>query len=69
MMVMQETVDGERLFCWRDLRPRIGNLSRGTVWKLRKSGHFPEPVRLSSKRVAWRESEIARWVSSRTSAA
>lgn len=57
----------ERLLPWADVHDRVGQLSRKTVWQLRRRGLFPEPVRLSAKRVAWRESDILAWVDSRSS--
>lgn len=60
---------GDRLLPWRDVRARVGDLSRATVWNLRRLGQFPQPVRVSRGRVAWRESDIDAWVASRTSVA
>lgn len=34
-----------------------------------KAGTFPAPVRLSARAVAWRESDIDRWINERTTAA
>lgn len=34
-----------------------------------KAGTFPAPVRLSARAVAWREEDIDRWITERTTAA
>lgn len=56
--------DGDRLLSWRDLRAKIP-LSRATIWALRRAGRFPEPVRISPGRVAWRESDVTSWMRQR----
>ena len=43
----------------------ITSLSRFTVYKLAKSGHFPAPRQIGPKRVAWKETDIIRWMDSR----
>ena len=49
-------------------------ISRATLYRQIKAGHFPEPVRLtggendqsnSSRAIAWREEEILQWIMSR----
>ncbi|WP_081501793.1 helix-turn-helix transcriptional regulator [Pseudomonas sp. GM60] len=37
------------------------SLSRTTLWRLMKTGHFPRSVRISPGRVGWRESAIISW--------
>lgn len=37
---------------------KITTLSRSTIYRLIKIGAFPRPVSLSSRRRAWRESDI-----------
>lgn len=39
--------------------------SRAQIYRLMKSGDFPKSYRLSSNRVAWKESEINGWLESR----
>jgi prophage regulatory protein len=41
------------------------SLSEATIWRLRKKFLFPEPVRLSPGRVAWKESDIENWLAER----
>lgn len=43
-------------------------LKKSSVYAGVKAGTFPPPVRLSARAVAWREEEIDRWVSERTTA-
>lgn len=40
-------------------------VSRTTRWRMIKAGQFPSPVRISRGRVAWRESEVVRWLAER----
>lgn len=54
----------DRLLSWAKVRDITG-ISRTTAWRLQKTGEFPLPVRLSSGRVAWPESEVIFWASSR----
>jgi prophage regulatory protein len=40
--------------------------SRSAMVRDIKSGRFPRPVKLGERAVAWRESDIAAWMNSRT---
>ena len=40
-------------------------LRKSSVYFGVKAGTFPAPVRLSARAVAWRESDIDRWISER----
>lgn len=42
-------------------------LKKSTVYAGVSAKTFPAPVRLSARAVAWREEEIDRWISERTS--
>ncbi len=55
----------DALLDWPHLHPAYVPLSRSTVWALRRAGKFPEPVRISATRVAWRKSEILKWIDER----
>lgn len=57
----------EKLIYWPEVA-RIVPLSRVSVWKLRQSGEFPRPVRVTTNRIAWRLSEVLAWVRSREAA-
>ena len=41
------------------------SLSRDYVWKLRRSGDFPQPLDLGSRLLRWRRADIERWVEER----
>ncbi|MFL6799241.1 MAG: helix-turn-helix transcriptional regulator [Xanthobacteraceae bacterium] len=49
----------------RDERRRLVPLSDSTVWRMERRGEFPRRIPISDKRVAWRRSEIARWLAGR----
>ncbi len=40
-------------------------LSRTTLWRLERSGRFPERVRLGPNSVGWVESEVLAWIDAR----
>ncbi|MGV9010592.1 helix-turn-helix transcriptional regulator [Brevundimonas sp.] len=50
----------DRFLGWGRVRDLTG-LSRTTAWRLQRIGQFPDPVRISPSRVAWRESELLAW--------
>ncbi|MBC3229973.1 helix-turn-helix transcriptional regulator [Serratia fonticola] len=45
------------------------SMSRATVYRQVKAGHFPEPIRVTggpnARRIAWREDDIQQWLSDR----
>ena len=40
-------------------------LKKSAIYAGAKAGTFPHPIRLSSRCVAWRESEIQQWIAQR----
>ncbi len=44
---------------------RTTGLARSTIYKLISQNQFPAPIKLSKRAVAWPQSEIENWVSSR----
>lgn len=44
---------------------RIVGLSRQEIWRRRRAGTFPEPVRFGSRRVGYSAEEIAAWMKAR----
>jgi predicted DNA-binding transcriptional regulator AlpA len=48
----------------RALADRLG-LSLATLWRLRRRGDLPEPIRLSPGCVGWRTSDIEAWLAAR----
>jgi prophage regulatory protein len=41
---------------------RLTGLSRSTIYNRMGKGHFPKPVKLGERMVAWVESEIEDWI-------
>ena len=44
----------------KDVERELG-ISRTTIWRLVKAGAFPTPLRITSKAIAWRRSDIEAW--------
>jgi len=44
---------------------RVTGLSKATLWRLVKTGDFPQPIKLSERAVGWKASEIDAWIESR----
>jgi prophage regulatory protein len=44
---------------------QLTNLSSATIWRLRRQGEFPHPVRLSPGRMGWRRRDVEQWVAER----
>ena len=53
-----------RLLRIEHVTDRLG-LSRSHVWRMVKDRRFPKPRRLSSRAVAWLESDVIAWISER----
>lgn len=43
----------------------LTTLSPTTIWRKRKAGEFPDPVRISKGRVAYLRADIERWMNDR----
>ena len=41
---------------------RLTGLSHVTIWRLEKAGNFPQRFQLHGRIVAWRRSEVMRWI-------
>lgn len=54
----------EKLLRRPEVETRTG-LSRSTLYDWMKRGEFPQPVKLGTRLVAWRESDIDEWLESR----
>lgn len=54
----------ERLLRRHEVEGLIG-LKRSKLYQMVREGVFPKPVRLGSKAVAWRASEVAAWIAQR----
>jgi prophage regulatory protein len=53
-----------RLLPFREVAQRVA-LSRSTIWRMERAGHFPKRRRLSVNKVAWWEPEIEEWIRNR----
>ena len=40
----------------------VSGLSKASVYRLEKAGHFPKRVQISPGSVGWRESDILAWI-------
>ncbi len=54
----------ERILLWPELY-RLVQLSRVSIWALRRAGKFPAPIKLSANRIGWRLSEVRAWIATR----
>ena len=43
------------------------NASKTSIYAWVRSGNFPPPVKLGMRAIAWRRSDVDRWIESRTS--
>jgi prophage regulatory protein len=55
--------NGDRLLRRVEVERRVG-LGRSALYRMMRSGAFPEPVRISPKAVRWPASEIEAWMAS-----
>ena len=55
----------DRILRPRELASYVG-LSLATLWRLRRAGSLPEPLRLSPNCVGWRISVVDAWLATRT---
>ncbi len=55
----------DRILPWSQVKIICG-LSRTTVWRMQKSGDFPNCVQVSQNRVGWWQSELLAWKRART---
>ncbi|MGY0193856.1 helix-turn-helix transcriptional regulator [Leptothrix sp. BB-4] len=44
---------------------RLVGLGRSTIYRLMAESRFPTPVRLSTRAIAWRRSDLERWSAER----
>lgn len=63
-----QTMDAQPILLRLPMVMRITGLARSTIYKLISQNQFPVPIRLSKRAVAWLQSEIDGWVSSRARA-
>ena len=53
----------EQLYRSRELTELLG-ISRSTLYNWTLSGHFPKPIKLGSRAIAWSESDVQGWITS-----
>lgn len=58
----------EALLRRKQVQARTG-LARSTLYKLISCGDFPAPLSLTGRAVAWRSTEVDRWIASRIASA
>lgn len=46
----------------------ISGKKRSTIYKAIREGNFPKPVQLGAQSVAWRKSDLDKWIASRPEA-
>jgi predicted DNA-binding transcriptional regulator AlpA len=63
MNTATETTSPDRFLRLKDVL-QVVPLGRSTVWKMVAEGKFPQPVKLTPRTTAWRESEVLRWMDS-----
>jgi prophage regulatory protein len=39
-------------------------LDRITIWRKVRDGSFPQPIKISERRIAWREADVEAWITS-----
>ena len=65
---MSERLSPEELILRSDLK-RLVPLSVTTIWRLERRGEFPRRISISTRRVAWRRSEVEAWLEQRAALA
>jgi len=59
----------ETLLPFPEVQSRTGKMSKATYWRMRRAHSFPDPIAISPRRKAWRESDITAWIASRSALA
>ena len=55
----------KRLERFDQVRARVGNVSRATLYRWIQEDQFPAPVSLRGRSVAWDSSAVDRWITQR----
>ena len=61
-MTVKETREVEERFLRAANVIHMTGLSRSTIWRLEQDDQFPKRVSIGPRAVAWRKSEILRWM-------
>ena len=59
-----DTATNDRLLRLSEVQTRTA-LGRSTIYRLMRNGDFPEPLKIGTRAVRWRESEIEDWLAAR----
>ena len=62
---MKTTPEIDRFLSLSEVREMI-DVVRQQIWRLRKSGRFPHPVRISEGATRYRLREVVHWMETRT---
>jgi prophage regulatory protein len=63
---LDEALDALQLLTVTDVC-KLLRISKPTLWRLRRSGNFPEPTTVTERIFGWRRSELDAWLESRPS--
>lgn len=58
------TLTAERLLRRAQVEQMTG-LPRASIYRIMEEGKFPRPVRLTARAVAWRATDVQKWIASR----
>ena len=61
---MTEIPQGDRILRRREVERRVG-LGRSAIYAAINRGEFPKPIKLTSRAVGWRQSDIEAWLARR----
>lgn len=64
-MPHENPTQSDPLLPFKVVSREAGNVSRPTLWRMWRKGHFPKPISISPGRVGWLKSEIDAWKASR----
>lgn len=56
--------DRDRLLPRDAVETRVG-ITTSTLYRMMRSGEFPEPLRIGSRCVRWSEHEVEQWIAAR----
>lgn len=42
----------------------LTSLSKTVIYREIRKGHFPAPIRISARRIAWRDDDLREWMNS-----
>lgn len=65
-MTLDEVIDALQLLTVTDVC-KLLRISKPTLWRLRRSGDFPDPTTVTERIFGWRRWEIDAWLASRSS--